>query len=119
MRSSNFLRRLCREHRDLFGRLIVKWLLSGEAALCSAVRWMVMNCLGENESLPGDVIAAEELDGLDRVFVTRKAIGYLFFRPKAVAEMILAMMEKADQESSGILEDYLFDPMLVNYPVAP
>ena len=113
-----FLRQLCREHRDLFGRLIVKWFLSGEVALCAAVRWMVMNCLGENDSLPVDVIAAEELDGLDRVFVTRKAIGYLFSRPKAVAEMILAMMEKADQECSRILEEYLFDPMLVNYPVA-
>ena len=113
-----FLRRLCSAHRDLFGRLIVKWFLSGEAALCSAVRWMVMKCLGESESLPVDIIAAEELGGFDRVFVTRKAIGYLFSRPKAVAEMILAMMEKADQECSRILEEYLFDPMLVNYPVA-
>lgn len=113
-----FLRQLCREHRDLFGRLIVKWFLSGQATLCSAVRWMVMNCLGENDSLPVDVIATEKLDGLDREFVARKAIGYLFFRPKAVAEIILAMMEKADQECSGTLEEYLFDPMLVNYPVA-
>ena len=112
-----FLRRLCGDHRDLFGRLIVKWFLSGEAALCSAVRWMVMKCLGESESLPVDIIAAEELGRFDRVFVTRKAIGYLFSRPKAVAEMILAMMEKADQECSRILEEYLFDPMLVNYPV--
>ena len=113
-----FLRRLCSAHRDLFGRLIVKWLLSGEAALCAAVCWMVMNGLGENDSLPVDVIATEKLDGLDRVFVTRKAIGYLFSRPKAVAEISLAMMEEADRKCSGILENYLFDPMLVNYPVA-
>ena len=113
-----FLRRLCSAHRDLFGRLIVKWFLSGQAVLCAAVRWMVMNCLGENDSLPVDAIAAEDPDGLDRTFVARKAIGYLFFRPKAVAEIILAMMEKADQECSEILEEYLFDPMLFNYPVA-
>ena len=113
-----FLRQLCREHPDLFGRLIVKWFLSGQVVLCSAVRWMVMNGLGEDESLPVDVITAEDPDGLDRIFVVRKAIGYLFFRPKAVAEIILAMMEKANQECSRILGEYIFDPMLLNYPLA-
>ena len=75
-----------------------------------------MNCLGENDSLPVDAIAAEDPDGLDRTFVARKAIGYLFFRPKAVAEIILAMMEKADQECSGILEEYLFDSHAFQLP---
>lgn len=114
-RFDNFLRKLCGEHRDVFGCLIVRWFLSGESALCAAIRWAVMNVLGENEGLPVEPIASEALDGRERVFVARKAIGHLFFRPKAATEIILALMRDADKKSAGLLEEHLFDPMLVNY----
>ncbi len=114
-RFDDFLRKLCSARRDLFGRLIVKWFLSGDRTLCAAINWAVMNVLGENESLPVEAIASEALDGRERVFVARKAIGHLFFRPKAAAEIILALMHGADKKSAEFLEEHLFDPMLANY----
>ncbi|HOP20462.1 MAG TPA: hypothetical protein PK585_10300 [Amphiplicatus sp.] len=115
------LRKIPNQHPALFGRLLVKWFLSGERALCDSARWMVTNSVGEAAPMPVDAIAGVALESGERIFVARKAVGWLFFQPKAAAEVVLAVMRDADSKSSKIIEDHLFDPLLINYagPLEP
>jgi hypothetical protein len=117
----HFLRKIAAEHKELFGRLIVKWFHSGEQVLYAAIRWLVMNGVDQDASMPVEAIASVALEPGERIFTARKAIGHLFFRPKAATEIILAILRNADPKTATILEDHLFDPMLVNYagPLEP
>jgi hypothetical protein len=103
--------------RERLGRLLASWLATGEPALCAAARDLVSQSGDQRlacDGALGDVGWSDEL----RVFVARKAIGWLMPHPTAPASVVVGLLRGAQDEAAVHLASLLLDPLLVNYPRA-
>jgi hypothetical protein len=92
--------------------LLVRWFLSGSSALCSGVN----SLLAEKNSFSFDQkIKCANLSQIQKYFLCRKAIGYLFLKPVLCSSIILSCLRENDPEAQDLLAGLLFDPMLMNY----
>jgi len=104
-------------NRQRLGRLLACWLATGEPTLCAAARDLVaqsgdqrLACDGEL----GDVGWSDEF----RIFVARKAVGWLMPHPTAPASIVVGLLRSAKDKAAVHLASLLLDPLLVNYPRA-
>lgn len=96
------------------GVAIVGWLKSGVPQLCELANEMISGVGGEPMSFSID-FAALNLEDRERVFVCRKAIGYLFFHPVTAASIIISMLRSSGGKLADELVRNLFDPLLLNF----
>ncbi|VFM95209.1 MAG: hypothetical protein BECKG1743D_GA0114223_100415 [Candidatus Kentron sp. G] len=109
---------LLRDKEGLLNRVMTRWFLRGERVLCEAIHHIV-----SHRGLSNDLALAvhsNELHSTDAkhiLFLARKVIGYLFFRPVTAAGIVLSLVQHAeDDETKKALLELLFDPLLINYP---
>lgn len=106
---------LCKhQHQELRNHIITKWFLSGESSLCHAVSDLLHDVMGKDIELKADMALLG--DDKRQVFVSHKAIGWLFIRPVAAASFILSICETASTTTINNLEQVLYDPLLLSYP---
>jgi hypothetical protein len=103
---------LSRDNRQRLYALVMRWLLSGSLPLCSNVNDLV----GVDRDHPFDTTAAPlSLTPVQQIFVSRKAIGYLFVKPVVCCSIIVSILRAASPEVVDPLVELLFDPILLNY----
>jgi len=108
---------LLRNKNNILDRLMTRWSMSGEKALCTAIHDVVS--LGHNKDILLSVVPSEfdTTSPIQSIFIARKAIGFLFFNPVTAASIIISLIELSnDDEVIGQLSELLFNPLLINYP---
>lgn len=101
------------DHR--LGRVVVRWLLSGEAVLGRAAADLVEGVHGREPVLvvdPGEF----ELDDASASFLARKAVGWLFIKPAVAASLLMSLLQQVGGNAMAAITALLFDPLLINYP---
>ena len=96
-------------------RVVVRWLLTGEAALCQAAAKLVTDVHRSDLSLAADFVEFPLTDSAAS-FLARKAIGWFLLRPTTVTSLIVSLLGQVTDAGVEPLGDLLFDPMLMNYP---
>lgn len=109
-----FSRELLSKHRELLNHIITKWFLSGEPSLCHGVLNLLHDVTGKDIELKAEMALLD--DEVKQVFVSHKAVGWLFTRPIAAASFILSIYETASSTTCKDLEQVLYNPLLLSYP---
>ncbi|WP_429152542.1 hypothetical protein [Aeromonas veronii] len=111
---SYFSNQLLGEHANFNNHIITKWFLYGGETLCNNISILLHNIAGRDIELHADMTLLDNEE--KKIFVSRKAIGWLFTRPIAAASLILSISESASKDTIQTLEDILYDPLLLSYP---
>jgi len=111
-----FSRELLSKHRELLNHIITRWFLSGEASLCHGVLDLLHDVTSKDIELKAEMALIG--DEVKQVFVSHKAVGWLFTRPIVAASFILSIYETASTTTRKDLEQVLYDPLLLSYPGA-
>ena len=110
-------RLLLQNENALLNRLMIRWFLGGEQALCHAIDQIIK--LSHDKKLIL-AVAPEELtntDSIRLIFLARKAIGYLFSNPVTATSILLSLLTFAeDEQTRAAITQLIFDPLLLNYP---
>lgn len=103
-------------NKALFNKVLTRWFLRGDPALCEGVHTMAAAHHGNNLKLEIDPAEFKPADLVHVMFIARKALGYLFFQPVSAASVLISLMRHAanDEILKG-LGDLLFDPLLLSY----
>ncbi|OKY25037.1 hypothetical protein [Thalassotalea sp. PP2-459] len=109
-----FSSELLSKHQNLVNHLVTKWFLSGETALCHGILDLIHDSTDKNIEIQADT--ALLTDEASKLFVCRKAIGWLFMRPIAAASLILSIYDSVSTQSHNDLEHALFSPLFLSYP---
>ncbi|MBO2675928.1 hypothetical protein I6M53_14905 [Shewanella algae] len=109
-----FSRELLSKHRELLNHIVTKWFLSGDSTLCHGVLDLLHDVTGKDVELEAEVALLG--DEVKQVFVSHKAVGWLFTRPIAAASFILSIYETASRTTRKELEQVLYEPLLFSYP---
>ena len=96
-------------------RVLVRWLLSGEAALCKAAANLVRGVHGRELSLAVDPTELALTDA-QASFLARKAIGWFLLQPAAATSLVVSLLRQVTDSGTEPLGDLFFDPLLMNYP---
>ena len=101
----------------LRNKIVTRWLMRGERALCNAVHDIVGNAhRREDVLLEIDAAELESTDMVRMIFLARKIIGYLFMQPVTAASLLVSLMHQVQEdEVLAKLGSLLFDPLLLNY----
>ncbi|MUJ28703.1 hypothetical protein GNP73_12065 [Aliivibrio fischeri] len=96
------------DHEQLFAR----WFYSGNHSLCQAASDIIF----EHESSPSQVSKIDE--DKDYFFLARKAVGWLFLKPKLATFYVLSILENCNDSDFDKISELLFYPLLMNTPQA-
>jgi len=109
----SFSHLILKDQSSQLSTLITKWFLSGDPKLCKAV----MDLMEESPKDTAITADIKQLSTSDKnlLFVSRKAIGWLFSRPVAASSFILSLYPQCSAETKTELNDLLFDPLLLSY----
>ena len=100
----------------LVSKIITRWLFNGSRVLCKAVQAMVEAPNNKTSSLRADPAELPSGEPLGVLFVGRKAVGYLFFKPLTAASFVISLMHHTnDNRVLTDLASLLFDPLLLNF----
>lgn len=109
--------RAIRDQPALRNKALTRWLLRGTTSLRDGLD-SIVDGPHPDDSLEFELDPKEldPSDDLKLIFVARKAIGYLFLKPKSVASFLVSLMEHSTSgRALEALRDLLFDPMLLNF----
>ena len=110
-------RLLLQNENGLLNRLMTRWFLGGEQALCHAIEQIIKLSHDEKPIL---AVAPKELanaDSIRLILLARKAIGYLFADPVTATSILLSLLTFAeDEQIRSAITQLIFDPLLLNYP---
>ncbi|MEX0830952.1 MAG: hypothetical protein WD032_11970 [Nitrospirales bacterium] len=103
-------------NKALISKILTRWFLRGDRALCNAVHAIIGMHHGKDFLLEIDSSELEPADLVHMVFVARKAIGYLFMQPTSAASVLISLMRHTtDDKVLASLGELLFDPLLLNF----
>lgn len=104
------------KNKALMSKIMTRWFLTGERALCDGVREIASASHDERVLLQIDLAEIEPADPVRVLFVARKAVGYLFFQPVSAAMVLTSLMRatKEDEVRSQLVQ-LLFDPLLLSF----
>lgn len=108
---------LSENKNGLLDRLMTRWLLRGDEALCSTFHKIIRP--SHNNNLVLTLISDEmtHTDSTHLLFLARKAIGYFFFRPVTATSILLSLFSfTEDEETISAITQLIFEPLLLNYP---
>ncbi|MCG3721475.1 hypothetical protein [Vibrio cincinnatiensis] len=94
------------DHEQLFTR----WFYSGNHCLCQAAS----DIISEHENSPSKVSKIEETQ--DYLYIARKAVGWLFIKPKLATFYVLSVLENCDESDIDKISNLLFYPLIMNTP---
>jgi hypothetical protein len=94
-----------------------RWLLTGDRALCAAARHLLTSRGDQKFKFDFDPGNWNWPDGR-AVYLARKAIGWLMPHGTAPASFVICLLRAASEDAAKELGELLFDPLLVNYPLA-
>jgi hypothetical protein len=101
----------------LLPTVICRWLLTGDRTLCAAARHL-LNSAG-NQKLVFDFDPGNrDWPDTRTLYLARKAIGWLMPHATAPASFLVCLLRYASEDAGRELGQLLFDPLLVNYPLA-
>jgi hypothetical protein len=109
-----FSRELISKHQGLLSHIITKWFLSGVPSLCHGVFELLHDVTDNDIELKAEVALLDNEE--KQIFVSNKAVGWLFTRPIAAASFILSVYEAASRTTRKELEQVLYEPLLLSYP---
>lgn len=109
-----FSNKLLREYQGLLNNIITKWLLSGESLLCRGILGVFDGAAEKDIEIKAEMALLNT--EVKKLFVGRKAVGWLFTRPVTVASFIISVSEVASITTVQELESILYDPLLLSYP---
>jgi hypothetical protein len=110
----SFSNELLQNKDDILSRVVTRWFLRGDRALCNGVA----NILRHDRKIllsvePSELYTSQPDQFL---FLARKTIGYLFMNPISATSMLVTLLKvAADAETRQHLSDLLYDPLLMNY----
>ncbi|MGB5233807.1 MAG: hypothetical protein WBN85_01325 [Candidatus Macondimonas sp.] len=103
-------------NKTLLSKVTTRWFLNGARVLCESVHDIVGRVHDGNLLIDVDAAELTTKDFMHMVFIARKAIGYLFFKPVTAVSILISLMRLApDDETLEHLGELLFDPLLMNY----
>jgi hypothetical protein len=105
-----------RDDNALLSKIGTRWLFNGGRGLCKAVQDIIEAPNKEISSLEADPTELPSGEPLSGLFVGRKAVGYLFFKPLCTASFLISLMHHTND--NGVLSELsslLFDPVLLNF----
>ncbi|PNH92565.1 hypothetical protein [Vibrio diazotrophicus] len=108
-----FSNELLSKHRELLNHIVTKWFLSGDSLLCHGVLDLLHNATGEEIELKAEMALLD--NDVTQIFVSHKAVGWLFTQPIAAASFILSVYETASTNTRKELEKVLYEPLLLSY----
>lgn len=109
-----FSRELISKHQELLSHIITKWFLSGIPSLCHGVLELLHDVTDNDIELKAEMALLDNEE--KQIFVSHRAVGWLFTRPIAAARFILSIYETASPTTCKELEQVLYDPLLLSYP---
>ncbi|GLR09087.1 hypothetical protein COO59_02650 [Mixta theicola] len=109
-----FSRILLTKHQKFSNHIITKWFLDGNAMLCRNVLNLIESAADEGVNLKAEEFLLDNEE--KKIFVSRKAVGWLFTQPTATANFILSVSKTASTTTILELENILYDPLLISYP---
>jgi hypothetical protein len=99
--------------RDRLFRLIVRWLLSGNSDLGRSLSDLFTP--GER-GVPFDATTAGMgLTSTEHVFLSYKALAWLFTNEVVAASIMVAALRGCDKAATATIGELVFDPLLTNY----
>mgnify|MGYP000482354864 CR=1 FL=1 len=97
--------------------LLTRWFIKGDRVLCTAMTEILESVHGDQLKLEIDTMAMPNNMSTTFIFLARKVIGYLFFRPVSASSIIISILRIApDDDVMNELERLTLDPLLMNYP---
>lgn len=112
----NAIRSVC-QSPALTNRVLTRWLLRGNKALCECARLIVE--AAHDRPVHPEIDPAEigQDSFVSARFLARKAIGFLILRPESIASLLVSLMRFThSDETRDELANLLFDPVVLNYP---
>lgn len=112
----NAIRSVC-QSPALTNRVLTRWLLRGNKALCECARLIVE--AAHDRPVHPEIDPTEFGDDsfVSARFLARKAIGFLILRPESIASLLVSLMRFThSDETRDELANLLFDPVVLNYP---
>ncbi len=103
--------------QHLLPEVICRWLGSGDGALCSAARRLI-NYAPDRKLVFNFSPQNGAWSDARTLYLARKAIGWLMPHETAPASFVVCLLAEAGDAAREKLADLLFDPLLVNYPIA-
>ncbi|MCF3947346.1 hypothetical protein [Acidiphilium iwatense] len=101
----------------LLQTVICKWLLTGNERLCAGAR-SLLNLTGNQRFVfdfdPGNL----NWSAKRTLYLARKAIGWLMPHGTAPASFLVCLLHHSNADAGRELGELLFDPLLINYPLA-
>lgn len=102
------------KYQELRAHIITKWFLSGETSLYRGVLDLLHGVSGKDIELYAETALLDTEE--KKLFVCRKAVGWLFTIPVVTVRYIMSILDSASEETSIELESILYDPLLLSYP---
>jgi len=115
-RFDNAARTVC-QSPSLTSRVFTRWFLRGDKPLCECALFIAE--VARDRPMHPEVDPTEfgENTPVRVVFLARKAIGFLIFRPVCIVSLLISLMRfTQSQEARDELANLLFDPVIINYP---
>lgn len=109
-----FSRELLRKYPELLNHIVTKWFLSGEILLCHGVSNLLNIITDNNIELTAERALLDDEEKL--IFVSHKAVGWLFAQPITSVSFILSIYKIASETTRLNIEEILYDPLLLSYP---
>ncbi|WP_283710933.1 hypothetical protein [Pseudoalteromonas prydzensis] len=109
-----FSSELLSKHQKLLNHIVTKWFLSGDSLLCHGVSDLLNDVSGKDVELEADMVLLG--DEVKQVFVSHKAVGWLFMQPITATGFILSVYGTASTTARENLEKVLYEPLLLSYP---
>lgn len=109
-----FSSELLSKHQKLLNHIVTKWFLSGDPSLCHSISDLLHDFTDKNVELKAEMALLG--DEVKQIFVSHKAVGWLFTCPVVAASFILSIYETASRSTRKKLEQILYDPLLLSYP---
>jgi hypothetical protein len=101
----------------LLPTVISRWLLTGAEPLCNAARHLLAAATDQKLVFDFDPGNKDWPDSRT-LYLARKAVGWLMPHATAPASLVVCLMRQASQAAQVELAELLFDPLLINYPIA-
>ena len=110
-------RLILQNENGLLNRLMTRWFLGGEQALCHAIDQIIKLSHDKKLILATEPDELANADSIRLLFLARKVTGYLFFHPVTATSILLSLLPFAkDEQTSSKITQMIFDPLLLNYP---
>ena len=111
------VRRQMLDDKNLLNRVITKWLLSKKENLGKSAEALLPESHQEQYHLSVDKKQLSKSDKGVRLFLTRKACGWFFYKnPVSAASFIVSLIGMASKEERVDIAEILFNPLLISYP---